>query len=85
MLTELNCSVTFEEIDKDSIDLNSLESFIGHEDTARVLCVSFNRKFAKLEKGETFLIAQLMGGRLPEGCKILPEGFSFKFIKGKIN
>lgn len=62
------------------------ESFIGHADTANVLSkvlgvpVAFNRKNVSLEHGETALIAQYMGGRLPEGATELPEGTSFKWF-----
>ena len=34
-----------------------------------------------LKKGDTLYVAQLTGGRLPEGATELPEGFSFKFLK----
>ena len=34
-----------------------------------------------LDKGDELFVAQLQGGRLPEGSTTLPEGFSFKFLK----
>lgn len=58
-----------------------LESVVGHEDTARVLGVPYNRVSIKLGKGDTLYVAQLVGGRLPEGATSLPEGAEFKFIK----
>jgi hypothetical protein len=58
-----------------------LESAVGHKDTAAVLGVEFSRINVRLEKGDTAYIAQLQGGRLPEGSTTLPEGFSFKFLK----
>lgn len=61
-----------------------LESAIGHADTAAVLHVPMNRINVKLNKGDTAFIAQLVGGRLPEGSTTLPEGFSFKFVKVEI-
>lgn len=61
-----------------------LESAVGHADTAAVLGVPMNRISVKLHKGEVAYIAQLMGGRLPEGSTTLPEGFSFKFLKVEI-
>lgn len=57
-----------------------LESAVGHQDTANVLGVPMNRANVKLEKGDSVIVAQLQGGRLPEGSTTLPEGFSFKFL-----
>ena len=56
-------------------------SAVGHPDTARVLGYPCNRISLKLEPGDTLYLAQLTGGRLPEGCTTLPEGFSFEFFK----
>ena len=56
-------------------------SAVGHPDTAAVLGVPCNRMNVRLEKGDTLYVAQLTGGRLPEGCTTLPEGFSFTFVK----
>ena len=60
-------------------------SFIGHQDTARVLSgilgveVPFRRAFGILNPGESILVAQVTGGRLPEGATTLPEGISLQF------
>lgn len=56
-------------------------SAVGYPDTAAVLGVPFNRMSLKLAKGDELFVAQLTGGRLPEGCTTLPEGFSFTFLK----
>jgi hypothetical protein len=40
-----------------------------------------NRVNVTLSKGDIAYIAQLQGGRLPEGSTTLPEGFAFKYIK----
>ena len=56
-------------------------SVVGHPDTAAVLGVKFNRVSVKLSKGDILYVAQIVGGRLPEGCTTLPEGYSFKFLK----
>ena len=58
-----------------------LTSAIGHQDTANVLGVPMNRINVHLNPGDVAYIAQLQGGRLPEGSITLPKGFSFKFIK----
>lgn len=63
---------------------DGLVSAVGHADTAAVLGVQMNRVNVKLTKGDTCFIAQLVGGRLPEGSTTLPDGFSFKFIKAEI-
>ena len=56
-------------------------SAVGHPDTADILGVRCNRMSLKLAKGDELFVAQLTGGRLPEGCTTLPEGFSFTFLK----
>ena len=61
-----------------------LTSAVGHQDTANVLGVEMNRINVTLRKGDTAFVAQLQGGRLPEGATTLPEGFSFKFIKVEV-
>lgn len=76
-VTEANLKVT----KVDNPDVSKMTSVVGHPDTAAVLGVPFNRVNLKLEKGDTLYVAQLMGGRLPEGTTTLPEGFSFTFFK----
>lgn len=63
---------------------SDLVSAIGHADTARVLGVPMNRVNITLKKGDVAFVAQLQGGRLPEGSTTLPEGFSFKFVKVEV-
>lgn len=58
-----------------------LTSAIGHVETANVLGVPCNRCNIHLNKGDIAFVAQLIGGRLPEGSTKLPDGFSFKFLK----
>lgn len=64
--------------------ISDLESAIGHQDTANILGIPMNRVSVTLKKGDVAYVAQLQGGRLPEGATTLPEGFSFKFFKVKI-
>ena len=75
-----NCTIKVTEVDRDSLP-DGLTSAIGHQDTANVLGVEMNRVNVKLNVGDTAYIAQLQGGRLPEGSTTLPQGFSFKFYK----
>lgn len=63
------------------------ESVVGHPDTARVLSgilgrpVPFNRANLHLTSGDVLYVAQLTGGRLPEGATELPEGFAFSYLR----
>ena len=63
-----------------------LESAVGHADTANVLAdmfkmpVPFQRSNVKLDKGEMAVVAQVVGGRLPEGATTLPEGFKMVLL-----
>ena len=78
MLTEFPVNVSIEEVNQLP---EGLTSAIGHQDTANVLNVPMNRINVSLSKGDVAYVAQLQGGRLPEGSTSLPEGFSFKFFK----
>lgn len=77
-MVDVPCEVKFTEVDELP---DGLTSAIGHQDTANVLGVQCNRCNVHLAKGDTAYIAQLVGGRLPEGTTTLPDGFKFKFIK----
>jgi hypothetical protein len=77
-MVDVPCSVHFEEVDELP---EGLISAIGHQDTANILGVPMNRINVHLSKGDVAYVAQLQGGRLPEGSTTLPDGFSFKFIK----
>lgn len=59
-------------------------SVIGHGDLANILGVTFNRESITIQKGDVLYVAQITGGRLPEGCKNLPEGFKLKFLRVEI-
>lgn len=62
-----------------------LESFIGHQDTAEILSrelgllVPVNRQKAEVRDGESFIVAQYIGPRLPEGTTVLPKDAHIKF------
>ena len=64
-----------------------LESCIGHPDTATVVSNILGREVAcqrvsiSLQKGDVLYVAQVMGGRLPEGCTQLPDGMEIVFDK----
>lgn len=78
MLDAFPCSVSITEVDsfpKDAI------SVVGHADTANILGVAFNRVSVTLHKGDVLYVAQVVGGRLPEGCTTLPDGYKLKFLR----
>lgn len=79
MLTSFPCQVSIIEVAKEDIPSNAI-SVVGHADTANVLGVAFNRVSLKLKKGDVLYVAQVVGGRLPEGATTLPEGFTMKFF-----
>ena len=80
-MVDVPCSVHFEEVSELP---SGLVSAVGHADTAHVLGVEPNRINVHLSEGDVAYVAQLQGGRLPEGSTTLPKGFSFKFIKATI-
>jgi len=77
-MVDVPCTVRFSEVD--SLP-DGLTSAIGHQDTANVLGVPMNRVNVHLNSGDVAYVAQLQGGRLPEGSTTLPDGFKFKFVK----
>ena len=78
MLSELPSNIKVEEINELPAGLISA---VGHQDTANVLGVEMNRINISLKTEDILYVAQLQGGRLPEGSTKLPDGFSFKFLK----
>lgn len=66
---------------------HDISSAVGHADTAAVLTailgfeVPCNRMSITLTEDDKLYVAQLEGGRLPEGCTTLPEGCGFTFYK----
>ena len=79
-MVQLPAMVIFAEVDS-LPPLDTLVSAIGHQDTANVLGVQMNRTNVSLASGDVAYVAQLVGGRLPEGSTTLPDGFMFKFVK----
>jgi len=74
--------VRFETVDLAQYPLGEYVSIVGHADIAAVLGVEMNRASVMLnpKAGDQMLVAQLVGGRLPEGCKTLPEGFRLQGV-----
>ena len=61
-------------------------SAVGHADTAAVFSnvlemdVANNRLTVSLAKGQTVIVGQYIGPRLPEGASLLPEGATIKWL-----
>ena len=62
-------------------------SIIGHADTAAVVStilgrdVPCNRASVMLDDEDTLYVAQVVGGRLPEGTTTIPDGMEIKFYR----
>lgn len=82
MLNEKDFNVRVNEISEEHFNSIApfLKSAIGHQDTASVLNLECNRENLKLNQGDFLIVAQLEGGRLPEGATTLPDGFKFKYL-----
>ncbi|MFW6030102.1 MAG: STIV orfB116 family protein [Halanaerobiales bacterium] len=65
-------------------------SAIGHQDTANVvssilgITIPCNRINISLNQGDVLIVAQVVGGRLPEGAITLPDGFRLQFFRVEI-
>lgn len=86
MLNDFNTTIHISELEESYFNemKSNLLSAIGHQDTANVLGVEMNRVNISLDKGDFIIVAQLVGGRLPEGSTTLPVGFSFKYLLVRI-
>jgi len=69
-----------------AIQEDYFKSVIGHRDLAEVVGVElnarlpFNRESVKLRTGDTMLVCQYSGPRLPAGCTELPEGAQIDYF-----
>nr|DAS76579.1 MAG TPA: DNA binding protein [Caudoviricetes sp.] len=63
----------------------TVKSCIGHTDTAAIVSamlgfeIPANRESITLKSGDYLYVAQVVGGRLPEGTTTLPDGVSIIF------
>lgn len=81
MIGSFPCVLDVQEVSREEALTVDNVSCVGHADTARVLGVPCNRVSVRLSAGDVLYVAQLQGGRLPEGSTTLPEGFTFKFLR----
>lgn len=83
-------NVSIVPVEPNDIPWTDCVSAIGHADTAAVvsdiagITVPCNRISVHLDPGDILYVAQVVGGRLPEGSTTLPEGFKLKFYKATI-
>ena len=86
-------TVRFEEVSAEVVAKalsSGFVSAVGHADTATVIGsllgieVAMNRVSVSLTADTELYVAQVTGGRLPEGCVTLPEGVTIKFIRATI-
>ena len=62
-------------------------SIIGHKDTAAVVSniigreIPCNRASVMLDDEDTLYVAQIVGGRLPEGVTTIPDGMEIRFYR----
>ena len=86
-------TVRFEEVSAEVVAKalsSGFTSAIGHADTAAVVGsllgmeVAMNRVNVTLTRDTELYVAQVVGGRLPEGCTTLPEGVTIKFVRATI-
>ena len=62
-------------------------SIIGHKDTAAVVStilgreVPCNRESVMLSDEDVLYVAQIVGGRLPEGATTIPDGMEIRFYR----
>ena len=77
---------SFHELEYDEFKALSYDAYsmIGHKDLANILGVKYNRENIKLNKDDVCFVAQVWGGRLPEGTTELPEGVELRFYCVKI-
>lgn len=87
--------ITFTEISADSAgyfcaSFAEVHSAVGHVDTARLFSVllgveiPMNRVNVEVEPGESYLLGQYSGPRLPEGATVLPEGATIRWFMLRI-
>lgn len=89
MLAAFPADVAVREISLDeakALAAAGLESAVGHPTTAVVFgsvigkAVETSRSTVTLVKGETVLVGQYRGPRLPEGATVLPEGATIQWL-----
>lgn len=89
MLAEFPAWASFQELSlgevREILTEEGFDSAVGHAETAAVFSeqlgveVSCQRVTVTLKKGESALVGQCRGPRLPEGATTLPEGATIRW------
>lgn len=83
----LACDLRVEPITTEEVRALDVQSAIGHADTATIVGnilgkdLPAERINITLDLDDSIIVAQVQGGRLPEGCTVLPEGTTISFLK----
>jgi len=90
MVSDFPMTIDAEEISIEKVRAilseEGVESAVGHADTAALFTtvigmeVPMARRSVQLTYGDSAIIGQYSGPRLEEGCKVLPEGASIKWL-----
>ena len=81
MLTSSHAISKCDEISEEKFNQykDHAESHIGNQDLANMLGVEYHRTGFKMRPGDVLLVAQLSGGRLPEGATTLPDDVKIRY------
>lgn len=80
-------SVDIVPVTKEEVAGSGFTSVVGHQDTANVLTtllgveVATQRVSVHLDSSDVLYVAQVTGGRLPEGATTLPAGIELIFLR----
>ena len=95
MLASLNATIKTEELTFEEVQYwtsNPCQWAIGHETTSVIVSgllyphlgddpMRANRETVRLLKGDSLIVAQYVGPRLPEEATVLPEGATIKWVR----
>lgn len=82
--------IDFEVIEPEQIPTN-VRSLIHYKPVAQILTFILGRQIncseesVQFEDGDVLYIAKISGGNLPQGIKVLPEGYEITFLKMTIH
>lgn len=90
MVKRYPLSMTVDEVDKKTF-IDGLKfgfyGAVGHSPTASLMTndlglhIGFNRVRVTVSAGDTLFVWQYAGGRLPEGCTVLPDGGDIRYLR----